>query len=177
VRGEAWGQDCGGPGGLRWEPHKGGAHELRKILWLDTSFIEIFRKLCSAVTARLEYQAHTSNRKMYPEDDTFQSHAFIQSKFACEESRTIQEIIHVTTTTNENTCFFLQCKALCRLLDKTCKWSHWFSYRSINDVPQLRRAIVSRIPLHNIENQSEHSYRPYQATLCPASLAINMSDH
>jgi len=102
---EAWGKDCGGRGGLLSGPHYVGAHEFCKILWLNTQFIEIYLKLCSAVTARLENQAHILNRRMYPDHDTVQSHVLIQSKFACHESRSNHEIPHVSTTTNKNTCF------------------------------------------------------------------------
>jgi len=84
--------------------HNGGAKGLRKLLWLNTSFIEIFLLLCCAVTGRLDNRAHTFNRKMYHDDDTVQSYGFIQSKFSCHESRPNHEIPHVSTTTTENTC-------------------------------------------------------------------------
>ena len=92
------GAACGGGS------HNGGAQGLRKSLWLNTKFIETFLQLCFAVTGRLDNRALTFNHKMYHYNDTVQSHGFIQSKFSCHESRPNQEIPHVSTPTNENTC-------------------------------------------------------------------------
>jgi len=92
------GAACGGGS------HNGGARGLPKRLCLDTTFIEIFLQLCSAVTGRLDSRAHTFNRKIYHDDDTVQSHGLIQSKFSCHESRPNHEIHLVRTTTNEATC-------------------------------------------------------------------------